>query len=225
MEPVSLAVGAVGLAGLFSAVLDALEKIDAYRKFGDESSFAATQLALNQAHFRQWCDRVGIEIAATTAKLRAEHHPKLDDPAVSKLVQRTLQCMKARLDPSEAALKDIDLADVDDDTMLPLLAGDSISGFGAGASPRTASQTRKRANLTSRKAKLRWAFSGKDRIMKQLDQFERLLESLRKLLPPYMADDKGNPGTTLTGTAATGGGVTGIAHFLFASWSLATISH
>jgi hypothetical protein len=43
---------------------------------------------------------------------------------------------------------------------------------------------------TSHKAKLRWAFSGKDRVMKQLREFEWLLELLRKLLPPKAAKDK-----------------------------------
>ncbi len=221
MEAAGLAVSAIGLVGLFSSVLDALEKIDAYRKFGDESRFITTQLELNKAHFRQWADRVGIAdttSAAGAVKPRTEHHPKLDDPVVCKLVHRTLECMNERLNPSEKTLKDLDMADIDDEILLPSLTGDSAGGA------KMAARTQRSANplkslhsvtaaaTTSRKTKLRWAFSGKSRVMKQLSEFKWLLEKLWKLLPPEAADDKGTHRPTATGNADMASGLTSNAH-------------
>jgi hypothetical protein len=150
-------------------VLDALENIDAYRKFGPEARFIATQLDLNKAHFLEWADRVGIDgTTSASATLRDEHHPMLDDPAIGKLVQRSLLCMKERLEQSETAMNFLGLADLDDDTMLPLLTNNSGSGSGSGGGGRatTASRTHKGANpfksphpvAASRKTKLGWAF-------------------------------------------------------------------
>jgi hypothetical protein len=140
-------------------VLAALDKIESYRKIGSESHFIAEQLALNKAHFLQLADRAGIDFATpSSAKLRAEHRPKLDDPVIVKLVDRSLRRMKERLDPTEAALKDLDLADLDDDdAMLPLPTSTSAAG---GA--KSASRTHKSANpfkslhpiAASRKTKL-----------------------------------------------------------------------
>jgi hypothetical protein len=238
MEAAGAAVSIISLVGLFSSVLEALEKVDAYRKFGDESRFITTQLELNKAHFRQWADRVGIAdptSAAGAAKPRAEHHPKLDDPVIYKLVKRTLECMNERLNPSEKTLKDLDMADIDDDILLPPL---TTSGNTAGAAggAKMAARTRKSANpfkslhsvtaagTTSRRTKLKWAFSGKNRVMKQLDEFEWLLEKLWKLLPPEEADGKGTLGPTATGNADMASRVTSNAHLPFAVFSPPTLS-
>lgn len=37
MEPVGLAVGVLGLAGLFSTCLEAVDKVQSYRSFGVDS--------------------------------------------------------------------------------------------------------------------------------------------------------------------------------------------
>jgi hypothetical protein len=77
-------------------------------------------------------------------------------------------------------MKGLDLADLaDNDTMLPLLTSSSTAG-----GEKTASRTHKSANpfkslhpvTASRETKLGWAFSGKNRVMKQLSEFEWLLE-------------------------------------------------
>jgi hypothetical protein len=79
------------------------------------------------------------------------------------------------------------MVNIDDDMLLPLLNGDSASG---GAGTKMAARTLKSANLlkllyfvratatTLSRTKLRWASSGKNHVMRQLNEFESHLEKL-----------------------------------------------
>ncbi|GKT51786.1 uncharacterized protein ColSpa_11967 [Colletotrichum spaethianum] len=53
MEPVGLAVGIVGLAGLFSSCLEAVEKFDSYKNFGRDSRSLATLFDTDKHRFEQ----------------------------------------------------------------------------------------------------------------------------------------------------------------------------
>jgi hypothetical protein len=91
MDAASSAVGIVGLAGLYNAVLAARKNVDAYRMFGPGSRFIATRLELIEMHFRLWADCVGLANDSVEGrKLSTRHHSKLDDPVIYKLVQSTL---------------------------------------------------------------------------------------------------------------------------------------
>jgi hypothetical protein len=50
--------------------------------------------------------------------------------------------------------------------------------------------------------------------MRQLSEFESLLEKLWRLLPPKAANDKGTPGLTTTGNADMASGLMSNAHLL-----------
>ncbi|KAH7151968.1 ankyrin-1 [Dactylonectria estremocensis] len=54
MEPVGLAVGIAGLAGLFSSCLEAVEKVQSYRSFGADSQVLDTQFKAEKLRFEQW---------------------------------------------------------------------------------------------------------------------------------------------------------------------------
>ncbi len=204
MDAASLAAGIVGLAGLYNAVLAALENVDAYRKFGQDSRFIATRLELVKTQFREWADRVGLANASAAGpNLSTKHHRRLDDPVMFKLVRSTLLQMKERLDPSETAINRLDLADLDDDELPPLTAD--------GGSNATARGIRASFGIlrtgTSRKTKLEWVLWGKNRVMKSINEFEVLLEKLWKIIPPEAVDESGETGLTGTGDVSLGGGV------------------
>ncbi|KAK2016068.1 ankyrin-1, partial [Colletotrichum eremochloae] len=61
MEPVGLAVGVVGLAGLFSTCLEAVQKIDSYKNFGRDSRFLEAQFNASKHRFTEWGQAVGFE--------------------------------------------------------------------------------------------------------------------------------------------------------------------
>ncbi|RYP08950.1 hypothetical protein DL764_001561 [Monosporascus ibericus] len=59
MEPVGLAVGILGLAGLFSSCLEAIEKVHSYRAFGSDSHTLDAQFKAEKLRFGQWGRAVG----------------------------------------------------------------------------------------------------------------------------------------------------------------------
>ncbi|KAH7144327.1 ankyrin-1, partial [Dactylonectria estremocensis] len=61
MEPVGLAVGIAGLAGLFSSCLEVVENVDSYRDFEHDSRSLAAQFDADRLRFQQWGRSIGIE--------------------------------------------------------------------------------------------------------------------------------------------------------------------
>ncbi|KAI1053810.1 hypothetical protein LB507_007482 [Fusarium sp. FIESC RH6] len=86
MEPVGLAVGVVGLAGLFSTCLHALQRLDSYKTAGRDSRQLDAQLSATIHLFERWGEGVGI----SQGKLSKAHHPDLDDPRTFLVIQRLL---------------------------------------------------------------------------------------------------------------------------------------
>jgi len=97
MEPVGLAVGAVGLAGLFSTCLDALQKLDSYKTARRDSRQLEAQLSATIHLFERWGEGVGIN----QGKLSKAHHPDLDDPRTFVVVQRLLGSIDEFLQTSD----------------------------------------------------------------------------------------------------------------------------
>ncbi|KAH6981486.1 prion-inhibition and propagation, helo domain-containing protein [Ilyonectria destructans] len=86
MEPVGLAIGIAGLAGLFSSCLEAVEKVQSYRSFGADSQVLDTQFKAEKLRFEQWGRHVGFD----RGKPSADHHQALDDPDISSAVRDLL---------------------------------------------------------------------------------------------------------------------------------------
>lgn len=98
MEAVGLAVGVAGLAGLFSACLDAVEKFDDYKDFGHESQFLATQFEADKLRLRQWGQTVGI----INDNLLSFHHRALDDKDTLFMAKQILSMIKDVCDSADA---------------------------------------------------------------------------------------------------------------------------
>jgi hypothetical protein len=60
MEPAGLAIGILGLAGLFSTVLDALDAIGDYRSFTADSHVLKVQLNSHRTLLQRWGQIVGL---------------------------------------------------------------------------------------------------------------------------------------------------------------------
>ncbi|KAM0274359.1 hypothetical protein ACHAQH_007925 [Verticillium albo-atrum] len=75
MEPASFAVGLVGLAGLFSSCLEAVERAQSYRSFASDSKGLDIQFGAAKVRLENWGRAVGFN----DGRLGDEHHPALDD--------------------------------------------------------------------------------------------------------------------------------------------------
>ncbi|KAM0211955.1 hypothetical protein ACHAQI_005109 [Fusarium lateritium] len=84
MEAVGLA---VGLVGLFSTCLEAVQRIDSYKTAGRDSRLLCAQIDATMHLFERWGDSVGIG----KGKLSDNHHPALDEPKTFSVVKNLLQ--------------------------------------------------------------------------------------------------------------------------------------
>lgn len=99
MEPVGLAVGIAGLAGLFSSCLEAVDMIHTYLSFGADSHVLDTRLKAAKVRLETWGRRVGLEKAALSEK----HHPALEEDDISATVQGILKIVKTLSDATDAS--------------------------------------------------------------------------------------------------------------------------
>ena len=60
MEFAGLAVGVAGLAGLLGACIDAVDRIETYRKFGYKSRYITARFAADKFLLHKWAEAVGI---------------------------------------------------------------------------------------------------------------------------------------------------------------------
>lgn len=83
MEPAGLAVGVLGLAGLFNSCLEAVGKVQSYRSFTVDSQELDAQLNAERIRFEQWGQQVGF----SRGQVSASHHHALDNPKTSCAVE------------------------------------------------------------------------------------------------------------------------------------------
>ncbi|KAK6814087.1 hypothetical protein RU639_010128 [Aspergillus parasiticus] len=90
MEPAGLAVGVIGLCGLFNTCLDVVNKYDAWKDFGSESRCLTAQFEAQKLRLQKWGEAVVVEHESVSNK-----HPKpLDDPRTRSNVQNLLLAIK-----------------------------------------------------------------------------------------------------------------------------------
>ncbi|KAF5027063.1 hypothetical protein F66182_832 [Fusarium sp. NRRL 66182] len=164
MEPVGLAVGVVGLAGLFSSCLEAVEKIDSYRHAGRESRFLDAQLKAEQYRFKYWGEAVGIN----NCTLSEKHHPALDDADVSSAVEDLLSSVREFC----AALED------------PM---NTPAGSGEDPPSIKPPQSRLRGPMQSRWRKTVWTLHGKTKQTNNVQYFSSLVHTLYSVVSPDTA--------------------------------------
>ncbi|KAJ3550317.1 hypothetical protein NM208_g41 [Fusarium decemcellulare] len=155
MEPIGLAVGVVGLAGLFSTCLDAVNRVQAYKSFGIDSHVLATRFQAAQALLDQW----GLKVGFAEPTLSKNHHPALDEQNVVAAVEDVLRIITGICESNKPSLARPGLT--------PSLLDD------AGAYPFRG----------ERRRKLYWALGGKGRREDQVELLETLVRQLHSLVP------------------------------------------
>lgn len=179
MEIAGLAVGVVGLAGLFSVCQDAIEQINTYKNIGPEYRSSEARFKLSKQIFQSWADDVGI----SGIKMRESHHPKLDDPAVASVVKQALLSIYEifHVTRNTSLAPRLELSDSN-----PL---SPASGFEA-----LPNKSRHKSSLQvlSKRDKIQWMLGGKINFGKQVDAFGDLVEKLCSLVPPQRTDFQTN---------------------------------
>jgi len=161
MEAVGLS---VGIAGLFSACMDLVERIDAYKDFGIESRSMISRFEADKIRFKRWGSNVGIN----NGKWKGTHDPQLDDSefelVIKRILNSTLETLKAA-DFTRSQLRN---------------NGDSpLAISGELAKTKTKSPPSK-----SIRGGFDWAFKRRYKFANQIDSFNKLVEALYNVIPP-----------------------------------------
>lgn len=161
MDPVSLAVGVIGLAGLFTTCLDLAEKIDDYKHFkGDERALAA-QFVSHKLRFEKWGKALGLD--QTASNLSRDRHEALDDVETLDTVRKIFDIIREILSDQR---------------------GSSSSRPATNPSRLARSLTEPfRITPGSKREKLAWALKGKGKREDQVELFGKLVQHLYHLVP------------------------------------------
>ncbi|KAI0546378.1 hypothetical protein F4679DRAFT_557746 [Xylaria curta] len=171
MEAAGLGVGVIGLVGLFGTCLDILERWDAYKNFGFESSSIRARFIADQVRFRQWGQRVGIGIGQ--GQTIGSIHPALGNPLVCSAVDVILHSIK---DVYGDAKKHASYLTRFSDSTSSLSESNMVI-------PNGHAHIDKMQNISSRRDKLSWALRGKARALTLVGTFEILVQKLYDLVP------------------------------------------
>lgn len=173
MEPASFAVGIIGLAGLFSTCLEAVERFDSWKDYDSEFRSLVAQFKVQKLRLAKWGVAVGLE----DDELSYVHNPLLDDPKIESTVKELLLAINT-------ACRDEDKA-----FLTPMLGKDENT---------TKDQPfHRHAPRESKRQKLGWIFRTKAKRVAQVDRFSKLVESLHILVP--IEDPKEHMGRRPTG--------------------------
>ncbi|RYP81670.1 hypothetical protein DL769_001902 [Monosporascus sp. CRB-8-3] len=165
MEPVGLAVGITGLAGLFSVCLDVIDKVDSYRDYGVDSRSITAQFEAEKHLFKIWARDVGFE----NRNLKDNHHERLDSPDTRAIVEKLLASINEIFSQSESHVSNL--------------------------APKNQNKIQKDDAIISKKDRIGWTLRGKQRFTAQVQQFGALVQKLYSLVPPNSPGDGVNANT------------------------------
>lgn len=98
LEAVGLAIGIAGLAGVFSACLEAFSLFHAGRSYGRDFEILLTKLDIEKTLLLHWAERVGL---LDTRNDRPDCDPRLNDSRIHSAVANALSCVLYLLTDSE----------------------------------------------------------------------------------------------------------------------------
>ncbi|KAF4437565.1 hypothetical protein F53441_13014 [Fusarium austroafricanum] len=154
MEAAGLAIGIVGIAGLFNTCLDAVSKFQTYKSSNSDAHMIDTRFRAAKARFEQW----GVSVGLSRGGLLLDHHAGLDNKETGGVVEDILQII---------------IKAICDDSNLHRSNGQSRSRNGSYA-----------GLTQSRRRRLKWAIGGKEDRIDQVQMFEKLVQQLYNLVPP-----------------------------------------
>lgn len=160
MEPVGLAVGIIGLAGLFSSCLDVLERFDSWKDFSNDSRALAARFEADKLRFEKWGQAVGVG----QKDLLDYHHETLNDPRTLATVEGLLSVIRDIGNDSEIRFPSTFLG--------PDAPAKSGISFKVKVHP-----------TESTRRRLGWAMRDKAKRIAQVEQFGQLVDRLYILVP------------------------------------------
>jgi hypothetical protein len=166
MEATGLIVGVVGLAGLFSSCLEAVDKVQSYGTFGSDSQALDAQFKATKARFERWGPAVGIK----QGRLLDTHQTALDSQEVKTAVEELLLAIKF-------------IYDADDAGGVPPRRTPAIGPSNAVSSGSQRLQGAHNATSGSKRTKLAWAIWRKKGRTEEVELFEKLVQGLHDLVP------------------------------------------
>lgn len=156
MDPASLAVGIVGIAGLFTSILEVVDRVHTYRSFSADFEALNVRLRADRVRLEQWGQHVGLNTTETSAK-----HPALSNPNIFPVVESLLRIL-ARITQA-------------DDTKRNELADEML---GAGYA-----RPAYNAPSESKRTRMRWAIRGKSEWREQVKLFGAVVQKLHDIVP------------------------------------------
>jgi hypothetical protein len=169
MEPVGLVVGVAGLAGLFTTVLDAVDKVKDYRSFGKDSTALKAQFNGHCALLERW----GRDIGLDNNEFSANHQAMLDSTTF-QAAEKLLQIANTMLTSDES--EGHGDRRIEDDR-------------GMGRPIRRTTTT----SSNSKRARIGWMFGGKSEKTDQVELFGRIVGQLLLLVPPEPSIERHQP--------------------------------
>ena len=171
MEIAGFAVSVAGLAGLLGACIDAIDRVDTYRKFGFESRYITTQFADDKLRLHKWAENVGI----TNGRLQVVHHRDLDRGEVATAIVRTLVSIDEIFSETNSSSSNLQSSSIDSKSTFLTNPDNYMNDHSA--------EEKKSRSLASKASKLRWSLGGKARFTKQIEVFGVLVGKLYDLIP------------------------------------------
>jgi predicted DNA-binding protein (UPF0251 family) len=160
MEPISFTIGVAGISGLFSASLDALDRISAAKSYGTDYHLFTTKLSSERRRLIRWGHAVGLTPGSGVS------HALLQDPEIREEVRELLTWVVYFFEDSEGIIK----------------------RHGAGVIGYPRERARMLQNSAGIMVKFRWAFSGKAKAKGILEELAWLVGRLHELVPVHRAE-------------------------------------
>ena len=169
MEPVGLAVGVLGLAGLFSTCLDAFKIVVSAREFGHDFEVLIADLDLQRLRFYLWGDALGL--VSTGPNRSPVRLAGLDDPQIDVTVRNALQAILRLLKETGRTRDRFTRA---------FYSTRRLEIFHATFSPfEQRAEANQRGN--SLVAVTKWAFHSREQFKERLDRLKSLIEGLENV--------------------------------------------
>lgn len=168
MEIVSLA---VSIPGLFSAWMDALERIEAYKEFGVESHHVVAQFEADKLRLKKWANEVGI----SDGKGNEMHDPRLKDHDLVAAVKGILNSACEIFDATERTRSQLRIDAEENNKPFPDIPGILME---------TTKNKKNAPSPMSIRGRLGWAFKRRGKFTNQMDMFRKVVDTLYILVPP-----------------------------------------
>lgn len=167
MEIIGLA---VGIPGLFSACMDILERVEAYKDYGIESRQLIAQFEAEKLRLKKWAIGVGI----SDGKWTEVYDSRLQDHELELAVKRILRSASEIFDATERTRSQLRVDAEETNKSFPDISGLSV---------KTTKNKDKAPIPISIRGGLGWAFKRKGRFTTQIDTFRQLVVLLYSLVP------------------------------------------